>query len=529
MFQVESSEVHNESATRAELKAAEEAKIYKATLERQAMEAEQLKFAKEAEALERKIAEKPPLEALAERYALKQAQQAQELAKQKLEQMERALMIESGQAEPEPVVEEDNEEDEEDEVEEVVKLTPEQRKVQETIIQQETFNAFNKNRLDNGELEVSMAEWEEIKKKEKASKQQEWFKEENDRRFIQGLGPLDFNEWLLLEAEKKKEKKRAKARERGSKSHQAALNENNEELSGLELAIVPGQMWAAARSGIPEHLPDAVKSKIMKKLMDEVIMRPSPEQEERIRIQALEKDKLSLHQSEECKQGVLQGLDQAVIVLKNLANKLPAVQRRRKQIAVAMKEKLEMKKSKLNEAEQNEISVDPLSETDGSDGMTMEDIDKILKEPVTLDESTFIIPKKQESMQAKFYQNQLQVDARQKAMMENPTNPMLGMMAATTAVTALNTATPQDIAHFTQLGKIAYNLLKKEGGDNGETYKEDEDKKRSKKHKSSKRDRRSRSRSYESRRDRRDDRDRDRDSYRRDRDRRSYDRYDRRR
>lgn len=542
---VESSQVHQDASDRADIKAAEDAKKAKAIAEREAAEQEANRLEKEADELERKISEKPPLEAYAERFALAQAQAKQQALKEKLLKMERSLMIENGTAEQEEEeVTIENEEDEDDVDDDEIEsaLTPGQQKAKEIIIQQESLALINKTRLENGESELSLEEWEENKKKEKLLKQQEWFKQENERRKLQNLSPLDFDGWLALESEKKKEKKRAKARERGKHAV-------NPEVAGLELAIVPGQMWAAARTGIPEHLPEAVKAKIMKKLMDEVIMRPSPEQEERLRIEQLEKEKAQLEQSEECKTGVLASLDEAVAKLEELAMKLPAVQRRRRQLALLAKQNLN-NKTMVKDQEESDITSKDKDEGGGDvkveeeeeddemmNKMSEEEIKKALEGPIMLDDATFEVPKHQDSLAARLYQSSLQTKVRSEALQANPANPMMGMMAATAAVTALSTASPTDTETYTKLGKIAYEKLQKrsagmsgENEKNSETNSDDESdvdgKKRKKHRKSSKKhDRRSRSNSYDRSRSHRSDSGRHRDDdryYRRD----SRDRYD---
>ena len=90
--------------------------------------------------------------------------------------------------------------------------------------------------------------------------------------------PLSFEEWEALEAEKNKEKKRQRARQKNTGSGKRLAAEkaaqqqikNSPDVTGLELAIVPGQMWAADRTGIPDHLPESVKVKIRNQLVNEV-------------------------------------------------------------------------------------------------------------------------------------------------------------------------------------------------------------------------------------------------------------------
>lgn len=327
------SEAHQLAATASEAAAA--AAAVKAALDAKAavVEAARLEAEREHARIEASLAEKAPLEALAARYAMEQEKQQRAKQAAQAEKLQRALMIEAGfSVGPEAVtVEPGGEEgggggggEGDDNVEEEDGEGGEEggeaaaAALAHKVAAWEAFNAMRAAGQGDGAAAaaaggeplppLSFESWEEANK---LAKKQEWWGKENERRASEGnpdQPQLSFEEWEALEAEKKKEKKRAKARERGKNGGAAVVGE----LSGFELAIVPGQMWATDKTGIPDHLPAAVKQKIMKKLMNEVIMRPSPEQEERLRIEALEKDKAVREQSGEYKKSVMDSLDAAV-------------------------------------------------------------------------------------------------------------------------------------------------------------------------------------------------------------------------
>jgi len=95
-------------------------------------------------------------------------------------------------------------------------------------------------------------------------------------------------------------------------------------------------MWATNRSGMPENLPEHVKKAIAAKLVKEVINKRSPEEEERLRVAAVEQEKAARAASDDYKASVLGALDGCVAQLEAKAKALPAVQRRAREVGPSL-------------------------------------------------------------------------------------------------------------------------------------------------------------------------------------------------
>ena len=140
------------------------------------------------------MAEKPPLEALAERYALQQAAQAATKAMETALKKQQALALTYDEACDEALVEHGfggegaqtpggNEDDDDDGDEE-------------------------DNALASAEGGENLSP--EEKAALKAAKKEEWLAKENARRSEAGEPALSMEEWEALEAEKRKEKKKVR-------------------------------------------------------------------------------------------------------------------------------------------------------------------------------------------------------------------------------------------------------------------------------------------------------------------------------
>jgi uncharacterized membrane protein YgcG len=230
-----------------------------------------------------------------------------------------------------------------------------------------------------------------------------------------------------------------------------------EEEPGLELAIVPGELWAMNRTGIPEHLPEAIKNQIRAKLTNEVILRPSPQEEERLRVAALAKEKAEKTNSAEYTASVVAKAEAAIPALEKIASRMPSVQRRRRERQRAAnaqaKAAAEAAAAAAGESGDAAAAAAPPAAA------------LVVVEPIRLVD--FDPPGASDAAAAKAWQTQRQaavkLAAAQRALAANPMaihNPVLGMMAGAAAVQALVSCSPAVAAKYTALGKTAGNELK---------------------------------------------------------------------
>ena len=246
-------------------------------------------------------------------------------------------------------------------------------------------------------------------------------------------------------------------------------------------------------------------------------MRPSPEQEERQRIQAAEKAKAARDASEDYQQAVLGGIQAAVLRIEEFASKLPSVQRSRR--AKATKRLKEIQREgegeggvgKNNEetshtSKSDEISSENMDSRGPAGNVTTEkhyenvneelkDIKALLAKPVVLDEA-FLASNAANSIRgvlapttnhdvtrARMALTAAQQKARQEASlavlktvdpMMVAVNPLLGAAAGNEAAAALlRCTTVSETEAFTQRGHAAAILLQRHREDVAEKSSKD--------------------------------------------------------
>jgi len=238
-----------------------------------------------------------------------------------------------------------------------------------------------------------------------------------------------------------------------------------EEEPGLELAIVPGQLWAMNRTGIPEHLPEAIKNQIRAKLTNEVILRPSPQEEERLRVAALAKEKAEKTHSAEYTASVVARAEAAIPTLEKVASRMPSVQRRRRERQRAANEQAKAAAAAAAAAAAVAAGESGDSAAAAAAAAAPPAAALVAVEPIRLVD--FDPPGPSDAAAAKAWQTQRQaavkLAAAQRALAANPMalhNPVLGMMAGAAAVQALVSCSPAVAAKYAALGKTAASELK---------------------------------------------------------------------